>query len=214
VFHVPGRYRAAVFDVDGLLVDSERIWASAETALLERHGHHFSDVDRLATRGRSVDATIAEYAARLGLGAAGEPALRAELMSLVRGRYARQVVARPGAVALLARLDGVLPLAVASSSDREIVELALDRTGLRGRFPVVVTAEDVAQPKPAPDAYLVACERLAVDPRDAVAFEDSPTGVAAAIAAGLTCVGVPDDPDIPLEAASVVISSLADVVVG
>jgi HAD superfamily hydrolase (TIGR01509 family) len=213
VVRLPGRFAAAVFDVDGLLVDSERIWAAAEAELLARHGATFGEADRLGTRGRSVDATIAAYARRLGLPALAEPELRAELMDLVRGRYGRDVTARPGAARLLARLDGVMPLAAASSSDREIVELALERTGLRPRFGVVVAADDVAKPKPAPDAYLAACERLGVAPADAVAFEDSPTGVAAAIAAGLTCVGVPDDPGIPLDEATVIIASLADVVV-
>jgi HAD superfamily hydrolase (TIGR01509 family) len=213
VFHLPGRFRAAVFDLDGLLVDSEPIWAAAEADLLARHGAEFTEQDRLTTRGRSIDATVAAYARRLGLGPVEGRLLRVEFMDLVRGRYERDVVARPGAAALLERLDGVLPLAVASSSDREIVELALERTGLQMRLRVVVSGDDVARPKPAPDAYLAACEQLGVAPADAVAFEDSPTGVAAAIAAGLTCVGVPGDPGLPLEDATVVIGSLADVVV-
>lgn len=213
MFHLPGRFRAAIFDVDGLLVDSEPIWAAAESVLLARHGGVFTETDRLATRGRSVDGTIAAYARRLGLPAAEEPNLRAELMSLVRARFAHEVAPRPGAVTLIRRLDGVLPLAAASSSDREIVELALERGGLRRHFDVVVTAEDVAKAKPAPDSYVTACRRLGVAPPDAVAFEDSPTGVASAIAAGVTCVGVPGDPAIRLDDADVVLASLEDVLV-
>jgi HAD superfamily hydrolase (TIGR01509 family) len=102
-------------------------------------------------------------------------------------------------------------VAVASNSAREFVEQVLSVAGLLdGHFDAVVTSNDVEHPKPAPDLYLAACEALGADPARAAALEDSATGVAAAVAAGMYVVAVPYFPDLPIEGASLTAESLAD----
>ena len=208
---LPGRFRAAVFDMDGLLLDTEHLWAQAETELLARHGATFSPADVEATHGRSIEDSVAVYAARLG--GVSAVVLRAELMALMRAHYRAGPSVRPGARVLLRALEGRLPMAVASNTDGDLVRLALAGAGLEDAFRVVSGA-DVGRGKPQPDVYLAACRSLGVRPRDAVAFEDSPVGVQAAKAAGLTCVAVPERAGIDLGAwgADLVAGSLLDVV--
>lgn len=205
---LPGRFRAAVFDFDGLLVDSEPGWARAEARLLERHGSRFTAEDAIATVGRSPDASIAIYGARLGLPEAAWPALKAELLALVADEYRAGFPPMPGAAALVGRLAASIPVALASNTGRELIEAGLAASPFAGAFPVVVTSSDVAHHKPAPDLYLLACERLGVDPADAVAFEDSPTGIRSAKAAGLTVVAVPAPGGPAPDGADLVVGSL------
>jgi HAD superfamily hydrolase (TIGR01509 family) len=209
---LPGRFRAAVFDMDGLLVDSEPLWALAETDLLARHGDRFTPADAEATHGRSIDETIDAYARRLG--GADRAALRAELLALIRAHYSGGAPVRPGARELVRWLEGRMRLAVASNTDGDLVRLALEGAGLLDAFAAVVSGADVGRSKPHPDVYLAACRALGVEPRDAVAFEDSPAGVQAAKAAGMTCVGVPerDGVDLAAAGADVVVGSLAELV--
>jgi HAD superfamily hydrolase (TIGR01509 family) len=211
---LPGRFRAAVFDFDGLLVDSEPAWARSEERLLARHGHAYTEEDRRETVGRSIDQSIAAYAARLGLPSDQVPALRAELVALARSEYVAAFPTRPGAVELVAALDGRMRLAVASNTDRELVEAGLAATPFATSFDVVVAGDDGVRSKPAPDLYVLACGRLGVAPRDAIAFEDSASGVQAGRAAGLTVVAVPSVPGVPLDGADYVLASLGEVRVG
>jgi HAD superfamily hydrolase (TIGR01509 family) len=210
---LPGRFRAAVFDMDGLLLDTEPLWVVAEAELLARHGHVHTAEDAAATHGRSIADSVAVYAERLD---GADPAtLEAELLELMRAHYAASPPLRPGVRGLLAGLRGRLPLAVASSTSGWLVRTALGGTGLLDAFPVVVSGHDLGRPKPAPDVYLAACAALGVDPGDAVAFEDSPMGVRAALDAGMFVVGVPERTDVDLATAGahVVLRSLAEVVV-
>jgi HAD superfamily hydrolase (TIGR01509 family) len=209
---LPGRFVAAVFDVDGLLVATEPVWAAAEAALLARHGHVYTDDDRLATIGRSVDASIAVYGRRIGVPEKDLPELREELVKAFRAQLA-SVEALPGARRLIESLTGRMRLAVASSSPRSIVGDALAVTGMAGAFEAIVSGDDVASQKPAPDAYLLACRSLGVDPRDAVAFEDSEPGIRSAVRAGVYCVAVPSDPAVDVSAADLVLPTLEAVVV-
>ena len=119
-----------------------------------------------------------------------------------------------GARELVDALAGRVGLAVASNTAADLVRQALDAVGLSA-FGVVVSGQDLGQPKPAPDVYLAACRALAVAPADAIAFEDSPMGVQSALAAGLFVVGVPERPDVDLAAAGahVVLESLVEVIV-
>ena len=211
MFRLPGAFEAAVFDMDGLLIDSEPLWGRAEAALVEAHGGRLTRADRLATIGRSIDASIAIHAERLGLPASVLPDLRRELIATVRPLYATEGMIRPGAAELVERLEGRLPLGLASNSDRDLVDLALARIGLTGRFRTIVTAADVGRPKPAPDAYLELCRRLDVDPVHAIGFEDSPSGVEALRGAGIAAVGVLAGGPLDLRAADVVVDSLVEV---
>ncbi len=211
VYPLPGDVGAVLFDLDGLLIDSEPLWGRAEAAVVEAHGGRLTPGDRLATIGRSVDASLAIYAERVGLPATSVSRLRRELLESVRRLIAEEGQIRPGAAELIDLLGDRLPLAVASNSDGEVVALALDRIGLMGRFAAVISAEDVARPKPAPDVYLEACRRLGVAPSAALGFEDSPAGIEALHAAGAAAVGVRADGPFRLDAADVVVASLEDV---
>ncbi len=210
-FTLPGRFRAVVFDVDGLLVATESAWAASETELLARRGLAFTEDDRQATIGRSVEDSVAVYGDRIGIPPAGHPALRAELLEIL-GVHLQSVAPSPGARRLVGSLAGVLPIAVASASPRSVVDAALAAAGLAGAFDAIVSGDDVTNPKPAPDPYLLACHRLGVDPGDAVAFEDSVPGIRAAVAAGMFCVAVPS-PGVDPSAAHLVLPSLEAVVV-
>ncbi|HEY2216232.1 MAG TPA: HAD family phosphatase, partial [Solirubrobacteraceae bacterium] len=145
----------------------------------------------------------------------GEP-LMDELHRLVMEEALQGVAPRPGAIALIARLrDAGVPLAVASNSEREFLERTLSGAGLLhdGPFTTIVSANDIAQPKPAPDIYLEACRRLGVAPSDAVALEDSPIGVAAAAAAGMYVIGVPYFAGSQIPGADLLADSLGDAAV-
>jgi len=198
--------------MDGVLVDSEPLWARAEALLLARHGDRFTREDAVATHGRSIEASVAIYASRLD---GVDPAdLRAELIELMRLQYAAGVALRPGAGALARSLHGRVGLAVASNTDGELVRLALGQVGLLESFGVIVSGADLGRAKPDPAVYLAACDRLGVEPRDGVAIEDSPAGVQAAKAAGLTCIGIPERKGVDLAGAGadVVVASLSDLI--
>jgi HAD superfamily hydrolase (TIGR01509 family) len=206
-FPLPGRFHAVVFDMDGLLLDTEAAWEAAETELLARHGAELTEADRLASLGRSVNEVIVWYAERIGWPPDRAAELRDELMALVREQYAGSVT-MPGARELITRLRGRVRLGLASNTPRALVEHALTAAGLTESFDAVVTASDVAVPKPAPDLYLLACERLGVAPADAVALEDSETGVAAAKAAGMACIAVPQLEGLDVSSADRIVDSL------
>ena len=207
-----GRYRAVIFDMDGLLLDTETLWHEAEVELFARHGATFTWDDKMAVIGTSYDFTAQYFAERLGRPPEEGDALVDEMVELMHERVRRQVEARPGARELvdgLRRLDDVR-LGLASNSPRFLVDDALAAAALGDAFDTIVTSDDVEHAKPAPDIYLVACERLAVEPSEAVALEDSASGVAAAKAAGLVCIAVPQFAETDVSAADRVIESLEE----
>jgi HAD superfamily hydrolase (TIGR01509 family) len=206
-----GRYRAVVFDMDGLLLDTETLWHEAEVELFARHGGEFTWDDKMTVIGTSYDFTADYFADRLDRPRSEGPALVREMIELMHALVRRAVEARPGAVELVERLraDGV-PLGLASNSPRFLVDDALATAGLADAFDTIVTSDDVERAKPAPDIYLLACERLGVEPADALALEDSASGVTAAKAAGLTVIGVPQFAETDVSAADRVIDSLEE----
>jgi HAD superfamily hydrolase (TIGR01509 family) len=207
---LPGPFAAVVLDLDGLLVLTEDLWSHAKEILFGRHGVAFRREDHLAVFGTSERETAVYFALRFGLDPARADDIRHEYMSIASELMGRDLDLTEGARELVAWLQGRVPLGLASNTRRELVERILAGVGLGDAFDVVVTGDD-GPPKPAPDLYLLACRRLGVDPAAAVALEDSPTGVSAARAAGLTCIGVPSAPEVPLPEADHVVRSLREV---
>ena len=207
-----GRYRAVIFDMDGLLLDTETLWHAAETDLFRRHGGEFTWDDKMAVIGTSYDFTSGYFADRLGLPRDRGPGLVTEMLELMHERVRRQVDARPGAVELVARLRALegVALGLASNSPRFLVDDALATAGMADAFDTIVTSDDVEHAKPAPDIYLLACQRLGVDPSNALALEDSASGITAAKAAGLTVIGVPQYAETDASAADHVVDSLEE----
>jgi len=206
--HVGG----VVFDMDGVLVDSEPLWHEAEIAALAPLGVPLTPALCRQTTGVRVDGVVRHWRT-LHPWAEG-PADDVVVASIVDGVVAR-VRARgepmPGARAALEAV-GDLPLGLASSSPQRIIDAVLERLELRARFAVVQSAESLLRGKPDPLVYRLACRALGVDPAHAVAVEDSGSGLRAAHAAGMIVVAVPDpaaDPPDALHLADVVLDSLA-----
>jgi HAD superfamily hydrolase (TIGR01509 family) len=204
-------FEAIVFDNDGLLLDTEHAWTRAEVALFARHGSAFTEDHKRDLIGTSRTESALKLERMLDMAGAGET-LMDELHDLVMAELAAGVPPRPGALDLVAAVRAAgLPVGLASNSSREFVDRALAVSALaNGHFDVVVSADDVTLPKPAPDIYLAACEALGAAPERSAALEDSPPGVAAARAAGMYVIAVPYFPDTPLDGASLQAGSLAD----
>ena len=202
---------AVVFDIDGLLLDTEESWTRAERALFERHGRAFTPEHKRVLLGTSPEVASAFLEEMLGAPGQGR-ALIAELGMLVYGEMGRHAPPRPGAFELVARLrDAGIPMSLASNSPRILADRALATAGVdQSWFASVRTADEVARPKPAPDLYLASCEALGTLPQRTLALEDSPTGVAAAVAAGCLTFGVPSLDGVELGAADLVVGSLSD----
>ena len=208
------RFRAVIFDMDGLLLETEELWVEAEAELFRRHGVAFTRADQLAVMGTSFDVTARHFAERLAWPFERRAELVEESTAIMHELVRRQVAARPGAVELVAALrDRRTPLGLASNSPRFLVDDALATSGMTDAFDAIVSADDVEHPKPAPDIYLEVCRRLGVDPSDALALEDSVSGITAAKAAGLTCYAVPQLAEVDVSAADRVVASLADLLV-
>jgi HAD superfamily hydrolase (TIGR01509 family) len=205
---------AVLFDNDGLLLDTESVWTRAEHDLFERRGATFTAADKRELVGTSAE--IAGGVLEMRLEEPGRAAeLIEELNALVVAELEHGVEAMIGAVDLLRRLRARgTPIGLVSNSPLAFVRRSLELVGFENHFEVVLSAHEVAAPKPAPDPYLEACRRLGVEPGPAVvALEDSPTGVAAARAAGLTVIGVPSIEGFALEEAHHLAESLLDDVV-
>ena len=204
-------FDAIVFDNDGLLLDTEVAWTRAEEALFARHGSEFTLEHKRSLLGSSRATAAAKLEVMLDRPGRGFE-LVDECRELVMEEALAGVPPRPGALELLAVVrEASVPVALASNSSRAFVERVLSVAGLLdGHFDLIVTADDVEHPKPAPDLYLAACAGLGAAPERAAALEDSLPGVASARAAGLFVVAVPYFPDTPIDGASLSADSLAD----
>jgi HAD superfamily hydrolase (TIGR01509 family) len=198
--------------MDGVLLDSEAAWTRAETRLFARYGRTYGVEEKQLLIGGSLQDT-AGHMERLLDRPGGSSDLLHELLELAAGEFAGPVEPMPGAVELIAELRGLgRPMAVASNSERRLVDLALNGTGLADSFGAVVAGDEVANPKPAPDLYLEACRRLGASPQESVAVEDSPRGSAAARAAGVFVIGIPYLSELEIDA-DLVAGSLEDAAV-
>jgi len=204
---------AVVFDNDGLLLDTESVWTRAEEDLFELRGTEFTPSDKLELVGTSAEIAGGILERRLGEPGRAEELIE-ELNELVVAELEHGVEAMLGARELLERLRGQVPLGLVSNSPLRFVRRSIELAGFEDFFDVVLSAHEVAAPKPAPDPYLEACRRLGVEAGpDVVALEDSPTGVAAARAAGLTVIGIPSVEGVLLDEVHHLAESLLDAVV-
>ena len=202
---------AVLFDNDGLLLDTEVVWTRAEARLLERFGAELTPELKLRMVGKPTGEVAALIAGVAGVEEPLDATVQA-LEALVIDELERGIEPMAGALELLAevRMSGI-PVAVVSNTSLAILGRALELGGIREEFRVVVSGHEVAAPKPAPDAYLEACRLLGVEAtRAAIALEDSPTGVSAGVAAGLTVIGVPSEHGVDLGEAHHLAPTLED----
>lgn len=181
---------AVAFDLDGVLIDSEPVWEEVRRAYVAEHGGRWQPDSQRRLMGMST----AEWAAYLSeeLGVDRPPEVVAtEVLDRMAERYGDRPPLLDGAVAAVGRLAERWPLGLASSSPRRLIGLVLEVSGLAGQFGAVVSTEEVAHGKPAPDAYLEVAARLGADPRGCAAVEDSSNGVRSAAAAGMRVIAIP-----------------------
>jgi HAD superfamily hydrolase (TIGR01509 family) len=201
---------AVLFDMDGLLVDTEPLWFEVETEVMSRLGGEWSPADQARLVGGSLQATL-DYLLAKAVRPVPRDVLAGWMLSEMTAIVDRgPVTLRPGAAGLLAEVRAAgVPHALVTSSERVIMDAVFARTGLQ--FPVTVCAEDVTRIKPDPEPYLLATKLLAVDPSASVVLEDSPNGVAAAEAAGCQVIAVPNVTPVPPAPGRIIIGSLAGV---
>jgi HAD superfamily hydrolase (TIGR01509 family) len=186
-----------LFDMDGTLVDSEKVWDIALGELAEHAGGRLSAAARLAMIGTPMPRTMQLMRDDLGQPGRDEAADVAWLTERVFDLFAGGLVWRPGALALLRTVRAAgLPTALVTSTGRKLVEVALDTLG-RENFDVVVCGDEVRTPKPDPEPYLRAAALLGVAIEACVAIEDSPTGLASALASGAAVLAVPAEVELP-----------------
>ena len=184
--------KAVIFDMDGLMFDTERLARDAWRRAMAEHDYTLSDDLYLTVVGRTLEDTCRLFVETLG------PALPIADIEAAKARYLRETLEPrpPLKQGLLILLDGMealrLPMAVASATVRAEVERRLAGVGLLRRFGAIVGGDEVARGKPAPDLFLLAAERLGANPGDCVVLEDSEAGVRAAAAAGMIPIMVPD----------------------
>jgi HAD superfamily hydrolase (TIGR01509 family) len=203
---------AVVFDLDGLLIQSEELWADVREQLARDRGGRYGPEEQRAMMGMSSPEWSRYMHEHVGLPESPH-AIAAEVVELMAGRYRERLPLIDGAVEAVERLAARWPLGLASSSNRPLIDLVLELSGLAPLFRATVSSEEVARGKPAPDVYLEACRRLGVEPTHAAAIEDSHAGIGSAKAAGMRVVAIPN-PSFPpgdeaLAEADVVLSSLA-----
>jgi HAD superfamily hydrolase (TIGR01509 family) len=205
---------AVVFDLDGVLIESEQVWDSAREELARERGGTWDE--RATTDMMGMSSTEWSSYMHDRLGVSMTPAeINDDVVRRVAAAYDEHLPLLPHAVETVQELAAHWPLGVASSSNRPIIGLVLDRMGVRDLFAAVVSSEEVANGKPAPDVYLAVARELGVDSEDCAAIEDSTNGIKAAVAAGMRTVAVPNrqfrPPDDVLASAAVVVPSLAEV---
>lgn len=204
----PGVAQAVMFDMDGLLVDSEPLWFLAESAVMARLGGAWTPADQHALVGGSMASTVRYLLARASRPAGPATVARWLIEDMVELVQTRPLPVLPGVASLLAEVRTAgLPHALVTSSEPAVVDAVLDRLGVR--FEVVVCAADVAAAKPDPEGYRLAAAKLGADPQRCIALEDSPNGVAAAEAAGCRVVAVPSVVPVPEQPGRVVLRTLA-----
>jgi HAD superfamily hydrolase (TIGR01509 family) len=194
------RVDAVVFDLDGVIVDSEHVWNEARERLARERGGRWHDGAQRDMMGMSSLEWSRYMHDVIGLRDPPEE-ISAEVVRRLEAIYRRELPLIAGAVAAVRRLAARWPLGLASSSNRELIDLVLHLAELSDAFRATVSSEEVPRGKPAPDVYLEAARRLGVDPARCAAVEDSHNGILSAKAAGMRVIAVPNPRYPPEEAA-------------
>jgi HAD superfamily hydrolase (TIGR01509 family) len=207
------RIAAVIFDLDGVLLESETTWVNVKREFAEESGGHWKDSAQWDMLGMSSVEWSRYMHDELGVPVPPER-ISAEVADRVAKRYRERLPLLPGATDAVRSLAREWPLAVASSSNRNVIDLVIEKAGLADAFVATVSSEEVERGKPAPDVYLEAARRLGVDPDSCAAIEDSGNGIRSADAAGMAVVAIPNkdfppDPD-ALALAALVLESLRE----
>ncbi|HSB38349.1 MAG TPA: HAD family phosphatase [Gaiellaceae bacterium] len=204
---------AVVFDLDGVLLDSEQVWDRAREELAHERGGRWHEQAQRDMMGMSSPEWSRYMHEQIGLPEPPEEINR-EVVERLSALYREELPVIPGAREAVERLAGRWPLGLASSSNRELIDLVLELLGVARLFAATVSSEEVPRGKPAPDVYLEAARRLGVEPARAAAVEDSHNGILAAKAAGMRVMAIPNSHFPPdeeaLAAADVVLASPAE----
>ncbi len=182
---------AFVFDLDGVLVDSEQLWDEVREQLARERGgrwHERAQADMMGMSSREWSRYMHDV---IGLPESPEE-IDAEVVRRLLARYDVELPLLPGAVEAVERLAARWPLGVASSSNREVIDAVLEHAGIASAFRATVSSEEVARGKPAPDVYLEIARRLAVEPSSCAAVEDSRNGIRSAHDAGMRVLAIPN----------------------
>jgi HAD superfamily hydrolase (TIGR01509 family) len=186
-----GVIEAVVFDMDGVLIDSEPVWERVRRRFVADRGGRWAADAQDRMMGMSTGEWSAYLAADFGFNGLTAQQVAAEVIAAMTVEYSRHLPLLPGAVEAVRSLAGRWPLGVASSSPRSLIQTVLATADLESAFAAVVSSEEVPRGKPAPDVYLAAAERLSAAPEACAAVEDSSNGLRSAAAAGLTVIAIP-----------------------
>ncbi|HEY4612647.1 MAG TPA: HAD family phosphatase [Bacteroidota bacterium] len=207
--------KAVIFDLDGLLVDSEPVWFQVRTEMFRRFGLRWTDEDQKALMGRSTEAWIVYVGEKLSGRLTREEIVKETLDGMVGYYRAGTVRVMPGAQAALEYCAARYTVGLASGSPHVLIDAALEVNRWRGFFSKVLSSDEVAHGKPAPDAYREIMKRLNVASYESVVVEDSGSGILAGKAAGTSVVAIPNEHLMPsldaLKAADIVIDSLESI---
>jgi HAD superfamily hydrolase (TIGR01509 family) len=205
--------RGIIFDMDGLLIDSEVYWEDSRRDYCRSRGCEWTPDDELDAKGMNSPEWAALIQQRCSFPGPREDIIKGAAARM-RDRYERDLPLLPGALRVVRECASHYPLAIASSSPPEIIDFVMTKASLRDCFKAVVSADTVGRGKPAPDVFLVAARALSIEPEQAAVFEDSTNGIKAGLAAGMMVIAVPN-PHYPPDAhvlthADVVLTSLLE----
>jgi HAD superfamily hydrolase (TIGR01509 family) len=182
--------RAVVFDLDGVIIDSEQVWEEVRRGYVAEHGREFLPDTQQRLMGMSTGEWSRYLAEDVGVGLPPER-VAADVLDRMAARYRERLPLIPGSVEAVRRIAARFPAGLASSAARVLIDQVLESAGLTGVFRVVLSTEEVPRGKPAPDVYRTAALGLGLNPADCAAIEDSSNGLRAAAAAGMAVICVP-----------------------
>jgi len=186
-----GLFEGVVFDMDGVLVESEHLWEENWVAFAAQHGYAWQAEDTGRCQGMSVPEWASYLGEKSGVADWHEVA-EAVIAGMIAHLHAGNIVLLPGSEAMVRESAVRVPIAVASSAPRRLIEAVLDETGLMPVFSAFVSSEEVPRGKPSPDVYEEAARRLGLEPSRCAGVEDSSNGLRAAAAAGMTVIAIPN----------------------